>query len=68
MAVEGKSASHTAFQGVDMFPLNPVSSFCLVKVFLIGVGLSLYLMDVGLDVDSCIRWATMNGCFRLSTN
>ena len=40
-------------------------SLCLVKVFLIGLGVSLYWMDVGLDVDSGIRWATMNGCFRL---
>ena len=40
-------------------------SIFFVQVFLIGVGVSLYLMDVGLDVDSCIRWATMNGCFRL---
>ena len=63
LAFEGKTAANSAFQGG--FPLAPVLSFCVVKVFLIGVGVSLYWTDVGLDVDSCIRWATMNGCFRL---
>ena len=60
---KGKTAANSAFQGG--FPLAPVLSFCVVKVFLIGVGVTLYWMDVGLDVDSGIRWATMNGCFRL---
>ena len=50
------------------FKVNRLSlqlCLCLVQVVLIGVGVSLYLLDVGLDVDSCIRWSTMNGCFRL---
>ena len=62
MAVEDKSASHLAFQGEHV---SHISSILSAQAFLIGAGVSLYLMDVGLDVDSCIRWATMNGCFRL---
>ena len=48
-----------------LLSLHQYSLCVFVKVFLIGVGVTLYWMDVGLDVDSCIRWATMNGCFRL---
>ena len=62
MAVEDKSGSHLALQGGHA---SHTASIFFAQVFLIGVGVSLYLMDVGLDVDSCIRWATMNGCFRL---
>ena len=38
----------------------------LVKVFLVGVGVSLYFLDIGLDVDSCLHWVGLTGCFRLN--
>ena len=62
MAVEDKSASYLAVQSRHT---SSHSGIVFLQAFLIGVGVSLYLMDVGLDVNSCIRWATMNGCFRL---
>ena len=38
----------------------------LLKVFLIGFGVSLYFLDIGLDVDSCLHWVGLTGCFRLN--
>ena len=34
------------------------------KVFLLSGGVATYLADVGLDLDSVVRWITLPGCYR----